>query len=136
MWSFGPARQCGAIYQSRLVVSTKKRWLSAHIELDVAQNGVLRARDLVFHERAAPGAGELAEHRPVVYVAAVVADVGIRRAHVRFAPHAMVLVVVAHGPQVRGALRASRVQAAAVAAHLEILCNARDYFPVELLHRR
>src|SRR5258708_31932971 len=69
MWNFGPARQCGAIYQSRIAVSTKKRGLSVHIELDVAQNGVLRARDLVFHERAAPGAGELAEHRPVVDVA-------------------------------------------------------------------
>src|SRR5207244_3977723 len=51
--------------------------VSANIELDVAQNRVVGARDLVFHERAASGAGELAEHRPVVYVAAVVADVGV-----------------------------------------------------------
>src|SRR5439155_6286623 len=106
----------------------------AQMKLDVAQNGVFGARDLVFHERAASGAGELAEHRPVVDVTAVVADVGVSRAYVRFAPHAVVLVVVAQRPQVGGALRASRTQAAAVAAHVEIFRDARDYFSVELLH--
>src|SRR5882672_2190433 len=77
----------------------------AQVKLDIAQHFVPLARDLVFHERPAPGAEELAEHRPVVYVAAVVADVGVRGAHVRFAPHAVVLVVVAHGP---GRRRTSR----------------------------
>src|SRR5437773_12077001 len=30
MWNFGPARQCGAIYQSRLAVSTQKPGTDHH----------------------------------------------------------------------------------------------------------
>src|SRR5258706_8193610 len=88
----------------------------AQVQLDIAQHLVALARDLVFHERPAPGAEELAEHRPVVYVAAGVADVGVRCVHVRFAPHAVVLVVVAHRPHVGGAPRAGPRPAPAVAA--------------------
>src|SRR5258706_6872442 len=88
----------------------------AQVQLDIAQHLVALARDLVFHERPTPGAEELAEHRPVVYVAAVVAGVGVRCVHVRFAPHAVVPVVVAHRAPVRRAPRASRVPAAALAA--------------------
>src|SRR5260221_7273116 len=95
IWNFGPERQCGAIYQPRLAVSTKNRGPSANIELDVAQHRVVGARDLVLDERAAPGAGELPEHRPVVYVAAVVAEVGGRLGYLPFAPPAGVLFVVA-----------------------------------------
>src|SRR5712664_1292648 len=85
----------------------------AQVKFDIAQHFVALARDLVFHARPAPGAEELAEHRSIVYVAAVVADVGVRGAHVRFAPHAAVLVVVAYGPQIGGALRAGRTHVAA-----------------------
>src|SRR5258705_3544527 len=136
MWNIGPARRCGAIYQPRLMVSTKPRGTAlAQVQLDIAQHLVALARDLVFHERPAPGAEELAEHRPVVYVAAVVADIRIRCVHVRFAPHAVVLVVVAHRPQVGGALRAGRVQAAAVAAHVEIVGDSRHDLAREFFRR-
>src|SRR5260221_5680464 len=71
----------------------------AQVQLDIAQHLVALARDLVFHERPTPGAEELAEHRPVVYVAAVSAQVWVRCVYVRFSPHAIVLVFFSHqGP--------------------------------------
>src|SRR5258708_206385 len=89
MWNIGPARRCGAIYQPRLTVSTKTAATAlAQVQFDIAQHFVALARDLVFHQRPAPGAEELAEHRPVVYVAAVGAGAGRRCGPVRIAPHA------------------------------------------------
>src|SRR5258706_2866751 len=88
MWNIGPARRCGAIYQPRLMVSTKTAATAlAQMKLDIAQHLVALARDLVFHERPAPGAEELAEHRPVVYVAAGIAAIGGCSAPVPLSPH-------------------------------------------------
>src|SRR5260221_14228759 len=99
MRNIGPARRCGALYHPRLPVPTKTAATTlAQVQLDIAQHFVALARDLVFHERPAPGAEELAEHRPVVYVAAVAPAVGIRCVHARLPPHAKVVVVVPHRP--------------------------------------
>jgi hypothetical protein len=43
------------------------------LQLDIAQHRVAFARDLVLEQRAAPGAEELPEHRPLVDVALPVA---------------------------------------------------------------
>src|SRR5258708_17941149 len=104
MWNIGPAGGGGEIYQPRLTVSTKTAATAlAQVQLDIAQHFVALARDLVFHQRPAPGAEELAEHRPVVYVAAVVAPVWVRLLPVPIAPHPLVLFVFAHSAPVRRA---------------------------------
>src|SRR5260221_9646250 len=72
----------------------------AQVQLDITQHFVALARDLVFHERPAPGAEELAEHRPVVYLAAGAAEIaGLQPPALvrRHAAHLLSVSVRPHG---------------------------------------
>src|SRR5882762_3347229 len=91
---FSIRREWGSGERKMVVCPRFRSRSSAQVELYIAEHVVLGARDLVFDERAAPGAEELAEHRPVVDVALVVSDVGVGRADVGFAAHAVFLVVL------------------------------------------
>src|SRR5436190_14616334 len=76
-------------------------------QLDVAQQLVALARDLVLDERAAARAMELPEHRPVVDIAPPVADVGIGGGDLGVVLDAVLLVVARDRPEIGRALGAA-----------------------------
>src|SRR5262245_46960680 len=88
--------------------------LSLQLQFDVAQHRIGLAGDFVFDQRAAAGAEELPERRPIVNVASPVADVRVGGADVVLLHDAGILVVVADRPQIGGALGACQVQAVAL----------------------
>src|SRR6185312_14343932 len=89
-------------------------------QLDVAQQLVALARDLVLEQRAAARAVELPEHGPLVDVALPVADVGVRRGDLGIVAHAALLVVPGRRSEVGSALRAAELAAAKIKAVGEI----------------
>src|SRR6202165_3368740 len=116
---------------------------SAQMQLDVVQDRIVLARDFVFDPRSAARAEELPEHRAIVDVTPVIADVRVGGTDIGIASHASVLVIAARGPQVRGAPAAGGVDAILFAAQVEAVRQARKqgaaeaddvaiFFPIRL----
>src|ERR1700681_1304756 len=95
------------------------------MQLDVVQDRIVLARDFVFDQRSAARAEELPEHRAIIDVTPVIADVRVGGTDIGIAAHALLLVVAARKPQVRRASAASSVYAVLFAAQLEAVRQAR-----------
>src|SRR5437588_9560009 len=96
----------------------------AQMQLDVVQDRIVLARDFVFDQRSAARAEELPEHRVIVDVTPVIADVRVGGTDIGIAAHALLLVVAARESQVRGASAASGVYAGLFASQLEAVRQA------------
>src|SRR6266404_3491868 len=106
------------------VVMFKNR-LSLEMQLDVVQDRIVLARDFVFDQRSAARAEELPEHRAIVDVTPVIADVRVGGTDIGIAAHALLLVIAARESQVRGAPAARGVHAVLFSAQLEAVRQAR-----------
>src|ERR1700675_3925544 len=96
------------------------------MQLDVVQDRIVLARDFVLDQRAAARAEKLPEHRAIVDVTPVIADVRIGGTDMGITPHALLLVVAAREPKIDGASAASSVHAVLFAAQVEAVREARE----------
>src|SRR5205823_4183764 len=133
--TFARARRGWARCRARgawLPHSRRRRSSSARKDLDVAQERVLRYRDLVLDQEAAVRAAELAELRQRVDEARGVADERVRGLDRQVVAHAIGLVVVADGAKV---LRAFRAAVVLVAVDGERFGGEEERLALELADR-